>query len=75
MTGSDRSKAGPPPMDPGNVLLEYIPIGRSVKVCAVDPVTGTEVVSIGPIDSGREQLARLAVQKLRFVLARRNTAR
>ncbi len=52
-------------------LLEYIRHGNSVKVCAVDPVTGIEVSIVGPANAGRETLKRTAVQKLEYVLEKR----
>lgn len=55
----------------GEVLLEFHRIGRSVKVSAVDPETGTEVSIIGPASAGEAELRRAAVNKLNYVLARR----
>ncbi len=52
-------------------LLEYIRHGNSVKVCAVDPVTGLEVSIVGPANAGREALKRTAVAKLEYVLKKR----
>ena len=51
-------------------LLEYHRIGNTVKVSAVDPVTGVEACIVGPADAGREHLSRTAVRKLKYVLSK-----
>ena len=58
--------------DKTGFLIEYQVLGNSVKVSAIDPVTLTEVSIIGPATAGEEQLARNAVNKLKFVLAKKN---
>ena len=57
--------------EPREVILEYQPVGRIMRVCAVDADTGTEVVIQGPIDASEEQLKRTAIAKLTYVLERR----
>jgi len=52
-------------------IIEFNIIGRTAKVSAVDPATGTEVSIVGPADAGRETLGRTAIRKLQYVLARR----
>ena len=52
------------------VLLEFTRFGNAIKVCAVDPKTGTEVVIQGPVTAGEAELKRTAINKLRFVLRR-----
>lgn len=53
----------------GEVLLElHYTTGRTVRVVAIDPVTGIEVTMIGDKQRGEETLKRLAAQKLRYVL-------
>ena len=51
-------------------LIEYLIVGQSVKVSAVDPVTLTEVSIVGPVSAGRTELQRNAVRKLKYVLTR-----
>lgn len=51
-------------------LIEFYPIGQSVKVSAVDPDSGTEVSIVGPSTATQQQLTDLAVRKLEFVLKR-----
>jgi hypothetical protein len=55
-------------------LLEFIPNGNFVKVCAIDPETGTEVSIVGPADGGEELLSRTAVNKLKYVLRKQRSA-
>lgn len=45
-----------------------------MKVTAVDPVTLQEATVIGSAKLSRDMLARLAVKKLRFVIARKERA-
>ena len=53
------------------VIFEYLPIGASVKVSAIDVETGLEVSVVGPAIASRAELERLAANKLRYMLARR----
>ena len=50
------------------VIYEFIPVGNSVKVCAVDGVTGTEVSIVGPATASQRELERIALSKLRYVM-------
>ncbi len=52
-------------------LIEFVRIGNSVKVSAIDPVTGMEASIIGPANLSDAQLSRNAIAKLRYVLARK----
>ena len=55
--------------DQHEVLIELIyTAGRSVKVIAIDPDTGTEVVMVGDKTQSEEVLKRLAARKLHYVL-------
>ena len=51
-------------------IFEFIRIGATVKVTAVDPATGTEAIIVGDPAAGEETLKRLARQKLDYVLAK-----
>ena len=51
-------------------IVEFRQIGKSMKVSAVDPVTGTEVSIVGPASAGQAELSRNAINKLRYVLAK-----
>lgn len=49
-------------------IIEFVAVGRSVKVTAFDPVSLKEVSVIGTPSVPRKQLAELAVRKLQYVL-------
>lgn len=59
--------------DAGEYLVEFIQIGSSVKVSAIDPVSGREVSIIGPAAASRDYLSRTAVNKLKYVLSKGKT--
>ena len=59
------------PDDLGEVIYEFIPMGRYVKVAAVDPATLTEVSIVGDPAVGETLLKRQARRKLAYVLAKR----
>lgn len=49
-------------------ILEFIAHGRTVKVTAVDPLTGTEASIVGSAQASQDELGTLAVRKLEYVL-------
>ena len=51
-------------------LIEFIAMGNSVKVSALDPVTGMEVSIVGPASAGRHILTTNAVRKLERQIAK-----
>ena len=50
--------------------VEFVSIGINLKVTAIDPESGTEVSMIGAPQLSRDALAKLAVRKLKYVLAK-----
>ena len=54
----------------GDYLIEMHRIGNSVKVTAVDPVTGMEASIVGPANAGKHLLSKNAVRKLEYVMNR-----
>lgn len=52
------------------VLFEFIPQGRYVKVCAVDPVSKIEVSIVGDANASPTTLKQLAKRKLEYVLGK-----
>lgn len=56
-------------------LLEFRRMGQYMKVIAIDAQTGTEASIMGPANTSQSELSRLAVQKLRYVLKRRQEKR
>ncbi|MDZ5647985.1 DUF6898 family protein [Nitrospirillum sp. BR 11828] len=57
----------------GEVYVEYHRIGQIVKATAIDAQTGVEVSIQGPASLPRAHLARVAVAKLKYVLAKRRS--
>ena len=49
----------------GGVYLEFQTVGHIVKVSAIDPASGTEVSTFGPVGAARADLETLALAKLR----------
>ena len=62
MAGAGKDPTG---AAPGTVYFELTPIGASVKVVAIDAVTGTEVSIVAPARAAQADLRRLALQKLK----------
>lgn len=54
--------------DDDHYIVEFIGMGPSLKVTAVDPETLREVSIVGDPRAGREELSQLAIRKLRYVL-------
>ena len=52
------------------VYFEFTAIGQTVKVTAIDSVTGIEVSTMGPVSASQADLKRLALAKLKARLAR-----
>lgn len=52
------------------VLFEFVQQGRFVRVTAMDPVSKAEAVLVGDASSSPEQLKRVALNKLRFVMSK-----
>ena len=53
------------------VIFEFIRLGNSVKVTAVDPLTRIEVAIVGPAAADEATLRQAALRKLDFVRRRR----
>jgi len=69
------SAKSPPSSDPaaaglGEVYLEFVALGASVKVSAIHASTGVEVSAIGPANAARADLQRLVLRKLKARLER-----
>lgn len=55
-----------------DILFEYIRLGTSVKVTAIDTATGTEAVIIVPSGLSEKQMQQQALQKLLYILKKEN---
>jgi len=49
------------------ILVEFVALGNSVKVTAIDPATGLEAVVVGPANAPRNALADAARRKLDYL--------
>ena len=74
MNPADTGRRSADPAQLREVLFEFSAVGNSVKVCAVDPETLVEATIIGPVSAGEETLKHAALQKLRYVLAKKRSA-
>ena len=54
------------------VLFEFVRHGNAVRVSALHVATNTEVTIMGPANAPQIALQNTALQKLRYVLAKRN---
>lgn len=55
----------------GRVYFEMREVGKYVRVSAIDPITNTEVHIAGDRTAGKEALKRVAMRKLRYVIAKK----
>ncbi|MEX1147826.1 MAG: hypothetical protein WEB93_05540 [Sphingomonadales bacterium] len=55
----------------GGYIVEFLHVGNSVKVSAVDPRTNTEVSIVGSPAMSQAMLSRNAIRKLEYVLAKK----
>jgi hypothetical protein len=55
----------------GEYLLEFVRQGAYVRIAAIDPVSGVEVVTVGDASRRKSELTRVAVQKLEYVLKKK----
>ena len=62
-------------LDEGEVLIEYYRVGAYVKVSAIDPATRTEVSIVGDPKRSEAELARVALNKLKYVMSNQAAAR
>lgn len=53
------------------ILFEFRPSGRFVRVTAIDTVTGTEVISVCDATYSQSMMQRLAARKLLYVLRKK----
>ena len=54
------------------ILIEYVQIGHSFRVTAVDADSGTEVVFQAPVNTSRKEMERIAVSKMKYVLSKKD---
>jgi hypothetical protein len=66
--------ARPKDAHPKEILFELRSVGRSVRVVAIDPLSGIEVTMVAPRTDQIEGLKRMAARKLAYVLAKRQNS-
>jgi hypothetical protein len=59
-------------MDGREIFVEFVVVGNSVKVTAIDPETGLEASIVGPANPPRSILAEAARRKLEYVVKKNN---
>ncbi len=52
------------------IILEFYQVGDYVRVSAMDAATLTETVIVGSAKATRDELERLAIRKLEWMLAK-----
>jgi len=57
------------------VLFELRRVDKAVRVVAIDPVSGTEVVMVAPRKANIEDIKRVAARKLAYVIGKKRAAR
>ena len=62
-------------VDLSEVLFEIHQIGNSVRVCAIDPRSNTEVVVVASPSMSLYSLKINAIRKLRYVIAKKEAER
>ena len=58
----------------GEIFIEFVALGGSVKVTAIHAATGTEASIVGPASAPRSALEAAAVRKLAYVMNKRKGA-
>ena len=56
---------------PGDIYLEFVILGNSVKATAIDPDTGLEASVVGPANAPQSTMAQAARRKLEFMAAKK----
>lgn len=58
-------------VDDREVIFAFHRVGESVRVTAIHPATLTEVVIVGSVHTPQARLEQVALNKLRYVMAKR----
>ena len=57
-------------MSEATFYLEFLTMGKQVKVMAIDPETGIEVSIIAPQSASQSEMSNVAVEKLKRRIAK-----
>ena len=52
------------------ILFEFKQVGNLLRITAIDPGSGTEVITIGDPQADRATHERIAARKLKYVIAK-----
>ncbi|HEY4076713.1 MAG TPA: hypothetical protein VGM26_07245 [Rhizomicrobium sp.] len=52
----------------GEIYVEFVVLGNSVKATAIDPASGVEASVVGPASAAQSTMADAARRKLEYVL-------
>ena len=55
----------------GEIYVEFVILGNSLKATAIDPETGLEATVIGPANAAQSTMAQAARRKLEFMAAKK----
>lgn len=55
---------------PEDIIIEFWPVGNSVRVSAVCTHTGREVQIVGDLRASKKELEAVAIRKLQYVMKR-----
>ena len=55
----------------GEIFVEFVVMGNTVKATAIDPVSGIEASIVGPASAPQSVLAENARRKLEYVKAKK----
>lgn len=61
----------PRPFDTSGVIVEFVSVGRHLRVTAIDEYTGTEATIVGDPAMSQQYLKRQAVKKLIYVMEKK----
>ncbi len=70
---SNRGKGATLPEGLSEVLFEFRPVGKILRVTAIDPKTGTEVIMVADPRYGQQTIKRLAARKLAYVISKKKS--
>jgi hypothetical protein len=56
---------------PGEIFVEFVILGNSLKATAIDPQTGLEASVIGPANAPQSTMAQAARRKLEFMASKK----
>ena len=57
------------------VLFEMKQVGQYMRITAIDPLSGTEVISVGDPSVDPDMLRNMAIRKLKYVIAKNRNER